>query len=224
MGLTSTEENYLKAIYKISERSGDQNSSTNAIALEIGTSAASVSDMLRKLADKNLIHYEKYYGVSLTKEGLKNALQLIRKHRIWEVFLHDSLHFKWDEIHDMAEQLEHVQSDELINRLEVFLGHPKFDPHGDPIPNQSGSFTYRAQTPLSNIKSKDILVSILGVKNSDQEFLKFLDTMDIRPGTILKVIDYTHFNKSLTLVNDQNKTMTLGFDVTKDILVKENAL
>ncbi|MBK9271018.1 MAG: metal-dependent transcriptional regulator [Saprospiraceae bacterium] len=222
MQLTNTEENYLKAIYKISERTSDQNSSTNAIASEIGTTAASVSDMLRKLADKGLVHYEKYYGASLTKEGLKNALQLIRKHRIWEVFLHDALHFSWDEIHEMAEELEHVRSEELINRLEVFLGHPKFDPHGDPIPSQSGSFTYRPQVPLSNIKSKDITVSILGVKNSDQEFLKFLDSLDIKPGVVLRVIDYTHFNKSITLINENHKTMTLGFEITKDILVKES--
>ncbi len=223
MILSSTEENYLKAIYKISERTGEQNSSTNGIAAELGTSAASVTDMIRKLSDKGLIHYEKYRGVSLSKEGMKMALQLIRKHRIWEVFLHDSLQFPWDEIHDMAEQLEHVRSDELINRLEAFLGFPKFDPHGDPIPNQNGSFTYRAQTALSNIKTKGVEVAVLGVRTADPEFLRHLDTLGIRPGTTFTVFGYTHFDKSLELKDTNQKIIRLGFDLTKEILVKQNS-
>lgn len=222
MILSPTEENYLKAIYKISERTGEQNSSTNGIAAELGTSAASVTDMIRKLSDKGLIHYEKYRGVSLSKEGMKLALQLIRKHRIWEVFLHDSLHFPWDEIHDMAEQLEHVRSDELINRLEAFLGYPKFDPHGDPIPNQNGSFTYRAQTALSNVKTKGAEISVLGVRTADPEFLRHLDTLGIRPGSVFTVSGYTHFDKSLELTDVHKKTIRLGFELTKDILVKQN--
>jgi len=222
MLLSSTEENYLKAIYKISERTGEQNSSTNGIAAELGTSAASVTDMIRKLSEKGLIHYEKYRGVSLSKDGMKFALQLIRKHRIWEVFLHDSLHFSWDEIHDMAEQLEHVRSDELINRLEAFLGFPKFDPHGDPIPNQNGSFTYRAQTALSNVKTKGVEISVLGVRTADPDFLRHLDTLGIRPGASFTVSGYTHFDKSLELRNSDQKEIRLGFELTKEILVKQN--
>ncbi|HQX43106.1 MAG: metal-dependent transcriptional regulator [Saprospiraceae bacterium] len=218
--LSFTEENYLKAIYKIAERNGDQNISTKAIAEELGTTSASVTDMIKRLAEKQLISYEKYYGVNLSKEGQKLALDLVRKHRLWEVFLFEKLGFKWDEIHDVAEQLEHIKSSALVQKLDEFLDYPKFDPHGDPIPNQNGSFTFRHQTPLSNIKVKGTRVQILGVKTSEANFLKYLEEIFIYPGKELAILDYTHFDKSMILQNEALNTITLSYNVSKEILVK----
>ena len=148
MGLSYAEENYLKAILKLSG-SPDGTVSTNAIAAQLDTSAASVTDMLKKLSDKELITYQRYKGASLTDDGQRIATTLVRKHRLWEVFLVQSLGMTWDEVHEIAEELEHIQSDRLIDRLDHFLGHPKFDPHGDPIPNAQGKYTLRAQIPLT---------------------------------------------------------------------------
>ena len=148
MTVSTTEENYLKAIYKISERNNNL-ASTSAISAELNTTAASVTDMLKKLSNKALINYQKYRGVSLTKEGGSLATALIRKHRLWEVFLVDKLHFSWDEVHDIAEELEHINSAALIERLDAFLEYPKFDPHGEPIPNKDGKIMLRRQLPLT---------------------------------------------------------------------------
>lgn len=220
MNLTQSEENYLKGIYKIAERTGDQNSSTNQIATELGTTAASVTDMIKKLSEKGLVLYEKYYGVSLSKEGSKIAIQLIRKHRLWEVFLFEKLKFSWDQIHDIAEQLEHVKSDELINRLENFIGNPKFDPHGDPIPNQSGSFTYRSQSLLSNITEKNTIVTILRVRSNNSDLLKYLDTIQVKPGNSFTIKNYVQYTRTLTLVNENNELINLGYDISNEIIVK----
>ncbi|MCI5083695.1 MAG: metal-dependent transcriptional regulator, partial [Saprospiraceae bacterium] len=146
-----TEENYLKAIYKICERKGKA-ASTNAISNAMQTSAASVTDMLKRLSEKELIHYERYKGVTLAEAGNKIATTLIRKHRLWEVFLVEKLEFSWDEVHEVAEQLEHIRSPKLVEELERYLGYPKFDPHGDPIPDAEGRFTYRKQTLLADME------------------------------------------------------------------------
>jgi DtxR family transcriptional regulator, Mn-dependent transcriptional regulator len=130
---TLSEENYLKAIYHLSKEE-DESVSTNALAERLETTAASVSDMLKKLAKKELIEYKKYQGVNISEKGKRVALQIIRKHRLWEVFLVEKLSFNWDEVHEIAEQLEHIDSPTLVKRLDEFLGYPKFDPHGDPIP------------------------------------------------------------------------------------------
>ena len=126
------EENYLKAVYKLSRKSGS-GASTNAIANQLDSKASSVTDMIKKLADKKLVNYKKYQGVTLTEAGQKAALLTLRKHRLWEVFLVERLNFKWDEVHEIAEELEHIHSQELINRLDAYLDYPKFDPHGEKI-------------------------------------------------------------------------------------------
>ena len=145
---TLTEENYLKAIYKLHEDKPDK-INTNAIAGLVDTAPASVTDMLRKLADKKLIRYAKYQGVSLTATGKKAAVSVIRKHRLWELFLVEKLGYSWDEVHEIAEQLEHIHSDSLVSRLSTFLGNPRMDPHGDPIPDENGNFHSRKSIPLS---------------------------------------------------------------------------
>jgi DtxR family Mn-dependent transcriptional regulator len=149
---TSAEENYLKAIFKIAEKEPGA-VLTNALAAEMGTSAASATDMLKRLSDKQLVAYEKYRGVTLSETGCRIATDLIRKHRLWEVFLVDKLGFAWDEVHDFAEQLEHIHGEHLTERLDDFLGNPRFDPHGDPIPDAQGQFLRRAQTRFLNLTS-----------------------------------------------------------------------
>jgi len=147
--LTHTEENYLKAIYKANQSSKEA-VSTNSIAQEMKTSPASVTDMMKKLANKELIIYEKYRGAKLSASGSKTATSLIRKHRLWETFLVQKLGFSWEEVHEIAEELEHINSDKLINRMDEYLGYPKYDPHGDPIPNAEGKFTLREQIGISS--------------------------------------------------------------------------
>jgi len=217
---TQAEENYLKAIYKITQNTADQTVNTKAIADELGTTSASVTDMIKKLTDKSLLSYEKYYGVSLTKEGQKLAIKLLRKHRLWEVFLHDKLGFNWDEVHDVAEQLEHIQSLLLIERLDAFLDYPKFDPHGDPIPNENGNFTYRNQVSLSSIKESGKQLTMLGVKRHHSEFLKYLDSIHLKPGAQLKILSIQEYDQSIKLRVEDRDEILITQQVSQDILVK----
>jgi DtxR family transcriptional regulator, Mn-dependent transcriptional regulator len=215
--ISHTEENYLKAIFKLSE--GDNTSaSTNAISKEMSTSAASVTDMLKRLADKNLINYEKYKGVTLTKEGNKIATNLVRRHRLWEVFLLEQLDFSWDEVHDMAEQLEHIKSDELIERLDKFLEYPKFDPHGDPIPDAEGNFTYRKQILLSEFKEKEKGI-LVGVNEHSSSFLQYLDKHSLNIGATITVIEHFDFDRSIKIkIND--KQFNISENVAKNLYLK----
>ena len=217
--LTQTEENYLKAIYKANERT-KQSANTNAIAKRMNTSAASVTDMMKKLANKNLIVYEKYKGARLSQEGSRRATQLIRKHRLWETFLVEKLNFSWEEVHEVAEELEHIRSEKLIAQLDAFLDYPKYDPHGDPIPSADGKFTLREQQPLSQIKinSTGILV---GVKNHEKHFLHYLNGMGISIGTTIQVLQRSSYDNSIKVLI-QNSIESLITEVTaQNLLVKE---
>jgi len=216
--ISRTEENYIKAIYKISEREKNA-AGTNSIANMLNTSAASVSDMLKKLKGKGLIHYEKYKGVTLTTEGIKIATNLIRKHRLWEVFLVNKLKFSWDQVHDLAEELEHIPSDELINRLDIFLDHPKFDPHGDPIPNAQGKFTLRNQHLLSDLGVGETGV-LIGVKEHDKPFLQYLTEEKIKLGTEIKILDITRFDGSMNIETQEQHRTKISQKVTQSLLVK----
>lgn len=216
--LTSTEENYLKAIFKIAERE-KKAVSTNAIAKQIGTTAASVTDMLKKLSEKELIHYEKYKGVSLTLTGNKSATHLIRKHRLWEVFLVNKLRFAWHQVHDIAEELEHIDSDELIARLDAFLDYPKFDPHGDPIPNADGRFTLRNQISLSDLPQGQAGI-VLGVKESDAEFLKYLTKLNIKLGSEIVITSITEYDRSMKIIIDNKHEEVITQKVSQSIFMK----
>jgi len=197
MSYTLAEEDYLKAIYKVAERQGNP-VSTSAIAEVMQTRAASVTDMLRKLSDKGLIHYERYKGVSLSKEGARLATQLIRRHRLWEVFLVDKLGFTWDEVHDIAEQLEHIQSDNLVERLDVFLGRPRYDPHGDPIPDAAGAYRMRQQILLSELEP-GMQAVIVGVREHAPAFLQYLDQSGLTLGVAIRLEERFPFDGSLRL-------------------------
>ena len=213
---SQAEENYLKAIFKLSGKE-QRSVSTNSIAEELQTKASSVSDMVKKLSEKNLINYIKYQGVSLTKEGLVLAVHIVRKHRLWEVFLVNHLNFKWDEVHDIAEQLEHIKSPELVARLDAFLEHPNYDPHGDPIPNAHGEFPKTTAIPLSEleISSKG---KVVAVEMDEPSFLKYLDKLNISIGTQVVVLEINDFDNSIDIKID-NVQRHISLNVAKNILI-----
>ena len=216
--ISTAEENYLKAIFKISEKEGKA-ASTNAVAAELQTTAASVTDMLKRLADKNLIDYEKYRGVTLTDAGHQLATALIRKHRLWEVFLVEKLKFAWDEVHDLAEQLEHVQGEALVDRLDEFLGHPKFDPHGDPIPDAHGRWTYRQQALLATLQPGQRGV-VTGVEDHSAAFLQYLNQTGLTLGAELVLLERFPFDHSVRIRTADGRELTLSEKVSQHLYVK----
>jgi DtxR family Mn-dependent transcriptional regulator len=213
-----TEENYLKTIYKLSEQ-GDDSISTNAIAEVIQTKAASVTDMIKKLSDKQLLKYEKYKGVTLSAKGRKVAVDTVRKHRLWECFLYDKLNFGWDEVHEIAEQLEHINSEMLTDKLEEFLGFPTHDPHGDPIPTKSGVIKESNFILLCDAKPNKPLV-MSGVADHSVAFLQHLNKVSLTLGVLLIVKDKNDYDGSVELELADKKVMHVSKDVAKNILVK----
>jgi DtxR family Mn-dependent transcriptional regulator len=212
---TLAEENYLKSIYHLSLNA--VNVSTNQIAVSLNTSAASVTDMLKKLADKQLINYTRYQGVSLTPEGEKIAVHIIRKHRLWEYFLVEKLDFKWDEVHEMAEELEHISSKELVDRLDNFMGYPKYDPHGDPIPDINGNFKMHELKPVSATVVNEVGV-ISGVRDHTPAFLQYLEKQQLTIGKKIKVTEIIDYDHSMILQLDNNK-VHISREVANNLLI-----
>ena len=215
--MTFSEENYLKTIYHLTTIS-DAEVSTNAIAEMMETKASSVTDMLKKLADKDLVNYIKYQGVSLTNKGKLTAKMIVRKHRLWEVFLVEKLNFPWDEVHDIAEQLEHIKSEQLINKLDDFLGNPTEDPHGDPIPNAKGQIIAIEKQLLSELSENQIGICV-GVKDSSSEFLKYLDKQGIALGSRIEIIEKETFDSSLK-INLDSKELMISNKIAGNLFVK----
>ena len=214
-----TEENYLKAIYKLLEK-GAKKVSTSSISEMVDTAPASVTDMLKKLATKKCIHYQKYQGVSLTANGKKVAIEIIRKHRLWELFLVEKLNFKWDEVHDIAEQLEHIQSALLIERLDLFLDYPKFDPHGDPIPDVKGIIHAQKSRPLSELDENNKVI-ITGVIDHSPLFLQHIEKIGLSLGKEFNVEERFNYDQSFHIVIKPGKSVThISHDVAKNILVR----
>jgi len=216
--LTQTEENYLKAIYHISNQGKIESVSTNSLADSLNTTPASVNDMMKKLHNKNLIHYQKYKGATLLPEGKRIALIIIRKHRLWEVFLVEKLGFKWDEVHEVAEQLEHIQSPKLINQLDKFLDFPHIDPHGDPIPDENGIIKESKSAPLSEISTgmKGIIVAV----NDDSTLLlNHLDKIGIQLGSKIKIKDQMEFDGSVSIILDGKSEQFISKTVAENLMV-----
>ena len=213
-----TEENYLKAIYKLTENGGG-NVNTNAIADEIQTKAASVTDMIKKLSDKKLLKYEKYNGVTLTEKGRKVAIETVRKHRLWECFLFDKLKFGWDEVHEIAEQLEHIQSEVLVDKLDAFLDYPTHDPHGDPIPTKAGIIKKSDFILLADAALLDWVV-MTGVADHSTSFLQHLNKVGLALGTEMKVVDKVNYDGSMEIEFKNKKQVQLSKDVVKNIWVR----
>jgi len=217
--LTQTEENYLKAIYKANSHH-QKAVSTNTIAAHMNTSAASVTDMMKKLAQKELIIYEKYKGAKLSLLGSKTATSVIRKHRLWETFLVQKLGFSWEEVHEIAEELEHIKSEKLVTKLDEFLGYPKYDPHGDPIPNANGKFTLREQVVLTTLKEGESGI-LVGVKNHETAFLDHLNHHKIALGTSMEIIEKSAFDRSLKISVLNQQEVLLTEKVSQNLLVRK---
>jgi len=215
-----TEENYIKAIFKITITK-KENASTNAIAELLNTKASSVTDMIKKLFDKKLVHYKKYQGVTLSKKGKEIATSIIRNHRLWEVFLVEKLHFKWDEVHDFAEELEHIKSKELTERLDAFLDYPKFDPHGDPIPDENGNIYHHNDITLKDLKPLETAI-IVGVKEHSKAYLNYLENIQLTLGTKIKVNKIIDFDQSMNITIAGKKSINISQMASKNLIVKTN--
>lgn len=217
--LSQSEENYLKAIYQLQGISKKE-ISTNAIAEQLQTKASSVTDMIKKLADKKVLIYKKYQGVLLTALGKQTAADIIRKHRLWEVFLVEKFNFSWDEVHEVAEQLEHIQSKKLINEMDAFLGFPKHDPHGDPIPDKNGELPQIQKSLLATFKKMESGICI-GVKDSSSDFLQFLDKKEIALGQKITVLDKEPFDDSL-LISINQKQLTVSNKIANNLYLQKS--
>jgi DtxR family Mn-dependent transcriptional regulator len=218
MNLSLTEEDYIKTIYHLSEDNHLESISTNDIAKDINISPASVSDMLKKLSQKKIVSYVKYQGVKLTELGNKIANKVIRKHRLWETFLVEKLHFTWDEVHVIAEQLEHIDSDILIQRLDEFLGFPQIDPHGDPIPNEKGEII-EIKRILLKIAPLNERLKVVAVEENSPVFLQYLNKLKIGLGTNLEIKDKIDYDESLEILIDNQKMMMISKEVASNLYV-----
>lgn len=214
---SQSEENYLKTIFHLQD--GKEAVSTNAVAEKIQTKPASVTDMLKKLNAKKLLHYKPYYGFYLSAEGKKIALSIIRRHRLWEFFLANKLCFSWDEVHEIAEELEHVSNKKLIDKLDEYLGYPEFDPHGDPIPDSKGKMKTYDQKPLHELPLNKP-AEVQRVRNQSPAMLELLQHKGIGIGTRLEITKHFDFDHSIEL-KIKNGTMTISEQLAKNIYINE---
>ena len=216
MNYTTSEENYIKCIYHLQQETGLVN--TNSLAADMSTRAASVTDMLKKLKAKKLLQYEKYKGFKLNEAGKKVALEIIRKHRLWEYFLVEKLKFDWDKVHAIAEELEHVSSEELVQRLDNFLGNPSFDPHGDPIPDKNGKIPVINQQCLSEIPLKKSAI-VSSVSNQTAQMLEMLKHYNIALGSQITVLKKFDFDGSLEIKVAKQNACIVSEQVAKNVFV-----
>lgn len=214
---TLSEENYLKAIFRLSQKS-DEKITPTAIAEAMGNNAASVVDMIRKMTDKNLIEYDKKKGVKLTAQGLKDSILIVRKHRLWEVFLLEKLDFHWDEIHDIAEELEHISNPSLADRLDKFLGFPEYDPHGDPIPKANGKLPKTFTVSLAAVKIGNSC-KVAAVRDTSSSFLKYLLKLGIGIGTTIQVLEKIDYDQSLVIQIIEGEKTTVSQKFSESILI-----
>jgi DtxR family transcriptional regulator, Mn-dependent transcriptional regulator len=217
MVLTHTEENYIKTLYRLQDAS--KTVGTTKLAREIAIKPASATDMLKKLSEKKLIRYQAYYGCRLTADGTRMALGIIRKHRLWEFFLCEKLGFEWDAVHEIAEELEHVSSPELISRLDAYLGYPKTDPHGDPIPDSQGKLPELGYLPLTGCKP-GTTVQVMAVGNQSPAILSLLKKYGLTIGSTITIIQQHEFDGSLEIYINQKDTRIVSNAFALNILVQ----
>lgn len=206
MELTKSEEDYLKALFHLIVETRAEKTGTNQVAEYLEVSPASVSSMLKKLRSKELVDYEKYGKLQLTESGERIAVRLIRKHRLWETFLHKHMNFSWDEVHDVAEQLEHIQSPKLIQELDKFLGYPEKDPHGAIIPSADGAYELAPKLKLAQLQAGDRcrLVSVL---DSSVTFLQYVSKIGLALSSEIRIVDIHDFDQSMTIAFDDQEMM-----------------
>ena len=220
--LSQSEENYLKEIFHLSGRDKVK-VSTNSLAEKLESKASSITDMLKKLGDKKLVTYEKYKGCVLTADGEKIAVHIIRKHRLWETFLVNKLNFGWDEVHDVAEQLEHIQSYKLVDSIDRFLNYPKVDPHGDPIPDKEGNIDYQESKVALSETAIESMVEVVQVNEDSFELLQYLNQIELSLGSSIKVIERIAFDESMTIELNGKQKISLSKKVAENIAVKFNS-
>ena len=218
MEISVSQENYLKAIYKLASREGV--ASNQAIASVLKSTPASVTNMLRKLTEMGWIDYEAYRGATLTAAGNKRALELVRKHRLWEVFLVDKLQYDWDAVHPLAEELEHIGGEELVNRLDAFLGHPQYDPHGDPIPDSEGNIRKRQHVMAASELNVGQDFAVCGVRDSSSLFLQHLDRLGIELGKRYALTERLKFDHSMVWLAESGQTTTVSQEVASNVLIQ----
>lgn len=219
MKLSQSEENYIKSIYNLQSKTEKVN--TNSLAAFLDTSAASITDMLKKLKSKNLLEYKKYYGFRLNGAGNKQALKIIRRHRLWEFFLVSKLNMEWEKIHDIAEELEHVSSAELIEKLDCYLGNPRIDPHGDPIPDDKGIMPVLQQIALKDLTHKKNAV-ISSVSNQTPQMMEMLNHYGIKPGSPIKILKSFVFDGSLQVKIAKQPECIISGVAAQNIFVYDN--
>ena len=219
MKFSESEENYIKSIYNLQEKTEKVN--TNSLATFLNTSAASITDMLKKLKSKKLLEYKKYYGFRLNEAGKKEALKIIRRHRLWEFFLVAKLGMDWEKVHDIAEELEHVSSMELINKLDDYLGNPKIDPHGDPIPDEKGKIAALKQKALKDLPIKQNAI-VSSVSNQTTEMMEMLNHYGIGIGSHIKVLKAFEFDGSLQIKIAKKPECIISGMAAQNIFVYDN--
>lgn len=218
--LSYTEENYLKALLKLSFQNEDKpEAGTNEMAAYLGVKPATATDMLKKLKEKELVTYKKYGKILLTETGKQNGIAILRKHRLWETFLYEKLDFSWDEVHEVAEQLEHIQSAKLVDKLEEFLNFPEFDPHGDPIPKANGEIPSIDKVLLSELKENE-LCKVVAVKDTSTVFLQYLEKLSITIGTQIRVVERINFDGSLSIQIAGEEARNVSMKFAESLFVK----
>ena len=211
-----TEENYLKALYRLAQE--NKEISVKDIAKSLDIKMPTVNSMVKKLAEKKFIKYEKYKAIQLTEKGRKQALYILRKHRLTELFLSEVMGLGWEEVHDIAEQIEHIQSDRFFDRIDEMLGHPQFDPHGEPIPDSNGKLPAYPSFPLSE-GQVNTTYKLTGVANHDASFLQFLDSLELTLGSSIEIKEIQGFDKSMAIkLNNKIKTI-FSFTVCRNLMV-----
>ena len=216
--LSFTEENYLKAIVQLTVFEGNTHEvGVNKLAESLGVKPATVSDMVRKLKEKALVNYEKYGKITLTDEGRLHGMLVIRRHRLWETFLHEKLDFSWDEVHELAEELEHIYSKKLINRLDQFLEFPEFDPHGDAIPNAKGEIVISFRKTLSEVEEGKTC-KIVAVKDNSVDFLQYVNKIGLKIQDVIKVTSKEEFD-ALTTIEFNGKSIVVSPKLTDNIFI-----
>lgn len=211
MSLSYSEENYLKSIFNIVVMNDAQEVGTNELAAQLAVKPASVNEMLKKLKLKKLVDYKKYGKIKLTKTGKSIAVDLVRKHRLWETFLYEKLGFSWDEVHEVAEELEHIQSKKLVNSLDKFLSYPRFDPHGDPIPNEAGVIEQQSKKTLAEV-AVGTTCKMVAVKDNSGSFLQYVISLGLGINNTIKVVSRESFDGQTAIrINGETKSVSQKF-------------
>lgn len=221
MMLSYTEENYLKALLKLASRNdGKKEAGTNEMAASLGVKPATANDMFKKLKEKNLVDYKKYGKISLTPLGEENAINILRRHRLWETFLFQKLDFSWDEVHEVAEQLEHIQSPKLVEKLEEFLGFPEYDPHGDPIPRANGDMLPFERLLLADLQPGDTAF-VVRVKDTSNVFLQYLQKLGISIGTKVTLMEKVDFDGSMVITIDDQEPRAVSLKFSQSVYMRK---